>query len=339
MADKNTRDNQIAPSDKALSGDYTALLHELKSILSTGLNKAYKAVDNLKVQTYWQIGERIVREELQHKDRAEYGKHLIEKLAVDLGMQKQRLHEIVQFHNTYPIVRSLTGQLSWTHYTRLIAVSDDAERRFYEQKSIQNAWSVRTLRDHIKSDLYAQTSPKEIQATSQQKLPDQVPSEIFKNETSDYDFGFFPLGEQYQEKDIEDAIVSNIEHFLTELGDGFCFVGRQVPMKMDGKTHTVDLVLFHKGIPCTILVDLKSRGINSQDIGQMNKYVSYWRKNCQYGYEQDAIGLILSTEINREEVAYALEDLEKKIFVATYKTLLPSDEQLKQAVKTLNNKR
>ena len=325
----------MTPENKELSGNYTALLQELKSILNSGLNNAYKAVDNIKVQTYWQLGERIVREELQYKSRAEYGKYLLKNLSGDLGITRDEISRIISFFKTYPIVGTLSQQLSWSHYTRLIVVTDETERRFYEQKSIQNSWSVRTLRDHIRNGLYISVTPEEIKATFQQKLPKEVAPAIFKNETSDYDFGFFPLGEKYKEKDIEDGIVRNIEHFLKELGDDFCFAGRQVPLKMDGKTHYIDLVLFHKGIPCTILVDLKSNGINSQDIGQMNKYVAYWRKNRQYEYEKNTIGLILSTDINREEVAYALEDLEKKIFVATYKTMLPSDEKVKKAAKIL----
>jgi len=337
MADKTTKSNQITPSNKALSGEYTALLNELKSILGTGLNKAYKAVDNIKVQTYWQIGERIVREELQHKDRAEYGEYLVEKLAVDLAISKRNLHEIIQFYSAYPIMRTVSARLSWSHYTTLVRITNEKERQFYEQKIAQHSWSVRNLREQIKSDLYQHTDPGEVTATLQKKLPKTTSLEIFKNDASAYDFGFFPLGAKYLEKDIEDGIIRNIDLFLKELGDGFSFTGRQVPIKMDGNTHHIDLVLFHKGIPCTILVDLKSHKIDSRDIGQMNKYVSYWRKNCQYEYEQNAIGLVLCTDINSEEVAYALEDLEKKIFVGTYQTMLPSDEQLKKAVKTLTS--
>ena len=96
--------------------NYKDLLQELKSILAKGQYAAYKAVDNIRVQTYWQLGERIVREELNNQDRADYGKYLIGELAVDLGIHKRRLYEIVQFYRIYPIVRSLTAQLSWTHY-------------------------------------------------------------------------------------------------------------------------------------------------------------------------------------------------------------------------------
>ncbi len=110
------------PSEKkhGLSSErgYKDLLHELKSILAKGQYADYKAVDNIRVQTYWQLGERIVREELNNQGRADYGKYLVDNLAVDLGVKRQRLYEFVQFYRVYPIVRSVSGQLSWTHYRR-----------------------------------------------------------------------------------------------------------------------------------------------------------------------------------------------------------------------------
>lgn len=138
---------------KKLEG-YTEILSDIKSLLEKAKYHAYKAIDNLRVQTYWQIGERIVRGELQHKERADYGERVIENLSIDLDIQKRDLYRMVQFYKTYPIVTSLMSQLSWTHYTVLITITDKEKRRFYEQQAIQNAWSVRELRKQIKSQLY-----------------------------------------------------------------------------------------------------------------------------------------------------------------------------------------
>jgi predicted nuclease of restriction endonuclease-like (RecB) superfamily len=324
----------IKSQNTGVEKDYKNLVNELQGILDKGLYTAYKAVDNIKVQTYWQIGERIVREELKHKNRADYGVYLVKKLVVDLGIKRDQLFRIIQFYRIYPIVGAVHRQLSWYHYLELIKVDTEKERKFYEQKVIQNSWSYRKLKEQIKNTLYKNTSAEEIKKIFQTKLPEAVSLEVFKNDYENYNFHFLPTDAE-QEKDIEEGIVKNIDKFLTEFGDDFCFFGRQVAIKMDNKTHYIDLVLFHKGIPCTILVDLKSEKINSRDVGQMNKYVSYWRRNKQYEYEQDAIGLILSKEINHEEVAYALEDLEKKIFIKTYQTKLPSDEKIKKAIKKL----
>ena len=130
---------QITTKDTALDKDYQGLLQEVRGILEKGLHSAYKAVDNIKVETYWQIGERIVREELKYKDRAGYGKYLIESLAKDLGVKRPELYKTIQFYRLYPIVGALHRQLSWYHYLELIRVKDDKVRTFYEQKAIQNS--------------------------------------------------------------------------------------------------------------------------------------------------------------------------------------------------------
>jgi len=311
--------------------NYQGLLHELKGIIIKGQNKAYKAVDNIKVQTYWQIGERIVREELKYKNRAEYEKYLIENLAVDLNIGKRVLYEIVKFYKVYPIVQTLSAQLSWSHYVELIELSDGQERRFYENKIINNSWSVRELRKNIENRLYQKTGQKDIDEILKAKLPSIVDlQKIFK---PDYDFNFLEIAPSHQEKELEDRILLNIENFLKELGSDFMFLGRQVPVLIDNEKHYIDLVLYHRGIPCVVLVDLKANKLDSRDIGQMNKYISYYRHNRQYIYENDTIGLIICKEIGREEVIYALDGLEEKIFVSLYKTKLPSEEQIKRAVR------
>ena len=131
---------------------YDSLLQDIKSILQKGLYKAYQAVDNLKVQTYWQIGERIVREEFAQRDRADYGKRIIESLARDLNFSRRLMFDIVQFYRTYPIVHALHAQLSWTHYRLLSSIKNDEERQFYEIQTIRNSWSYRELEKRFKVD-------------------------------------------------------------------------------------------------------------------------------------------------------------------------------------------
>src|SRR3989339_1970601 len=118
--------------------EYTQVLNDIRFLLDKAKAQAYKAVDNIRVQTYWQIGERIVREELQHKERADYGERLIEKLTIDLDIQKSILYESMQFYKTYSIFHAVRGELSWTHYRELIRVIDKEQRQFYENQIIQN---------------------------------------------------------------------------------------------------------------------------------------------------------------------------------------------------------
>jgi len=124
-------------ADIAVS-DYKALFNDIKSILENAQYRAYKAVDNIRVQTYWQIGERIARDEFKHKNRADYGKKVVAKLAVDLEFIKRDLYRMLRFYKVYPIVTSLMSQLSWTHYVVLVSIKNKEARKFYEEQIIQN---------------------------------------------------------------------------------------------------------------------------------------------------------------------------------------------------------
>ena len=322
ITNKNTLDNQ----------NYQHLLTDIQSLIDKGKYKAYKAFDNILVQTNWQIGERIVREELKQKGRAGYGKQLIFNLADDLGIKWQRLYEIIDFYKSYPIFRSVNGKLSWTHYVSLVEIKNERKRNFYEHKAILNSWSVRELKSQIKSKLFENIKPKEITEILKTKLPTVNPQTIFKNT---YDFQFIKLRAGEKEKDLEDKILANTEEFLKELGNDFALVGRQVPIKIGKETHYIDLVLFHFGIPCFVLVEIKNREFKSKDTGQINEYIGYYRANKQYDYMRDTIGLIICREANHEKVIYALDGLQEKIFVAEYKVKLPSENVIKKAVKKI----
>lgn len=319
--------------DKLKNNEYQNLLEELRDIINNGKYQAYKTVDNLKVQTYWQIGERVVREELNNKNRADYGKYLISNLAVDLNIEKKLIYKIVKFYKVYPIVASLMRQLSWTHYYQLIDVENEKERKFYEVRALSYSWSVRTLTKQIKNKLYQKTDQKEL--INIKKVTTPAIFDLQKLFKPEYDLNFLNISQKHKEKELEDKIVSNIVNFLKELGGEFSFLDRQVPILIDGQKHFIDLVLFHRGIPCVILVDLKAKKLDSRDIGQMNKYLGYFRRNRQYVHEQDAIGLIICGEAGYEEVIYALDGLEDKIFVAKYKTKLPSEDKIRQLIHKL----
>ena len=257
---------------------------------------------------------------------------MVDNLIVDLGIARRDLYRIVKFYRVYEIVGSVSPQLSWTHYRYLIEIENENERAFYQQKTILHSWSVRKLQKQIKNKIYESTPEKDIKVAFQTKLPTIRPQEVFKDT---YDFQFIELHPHQNEKELENKILDNFEKFLKELGEDFSIVGRQVPIKIDGQAHHIDMVLYHRGIPCVVLVDLKIGKLDSRDIGQMNKYIDYWRRNKQYEHERPTIGLIICREAGREEVIYALDGLEKKIFVAKYKVKLPSEAKIKKALKDL----
>ena len=183
---------------------YTEILQDIKSLLEKAKYRAYKAVDNLRVQTYWQIGERIVRGELQHRERADYGERVIERLASDLDIAKRNLHNIVRLYRVYPIVQTESAQLSWSHFVVLIYLNNKEERLFYEQQTIQNAWSVRELRRQIRSNLYERMEIKGKVVIA--PITTMVePEQVFKDT---YNFDFLKLPEKYTEDDFKTALIN-----------------------------------------------------------------------------------------------------------------------------------
>ena len=311
-------------------GGYSQVLNDIRFLLEKAKAQAYKAVDNIRVQTYWQIGERVVREELQHKERAGYGEELIKSLANDLGFGKVNLHYMVRFYKTYPIIQTVSEQLSWSHYVELIYLSNKQERSFYENQSIINRWSVRKLRDEINNKLYNHVKKKGKLTITKSLALTIKPEEVFKDT---YNFNFLELKKDYSENDLKNQLLSKFEKTLQEFGSNFFIGEREKKIIIDGTIHKIDLVLFHKLIRCTILADFKIGKFKAEYIGQMNKYINYYRENEQLNWERDTIGLILCEYKGVEEVHYALGRLKKEIFVSEYKTKLPSEQEIKSKLR------
>jgi predicted nuclease of restriction endonuclease-like (RecB) superfamily len=308
--------------------DYKTLLKDIQSLLNKGLSRAYQAVDNIKVQTYWQIGERIVREELKYADRADYGKYLIDALSPDLGIQRRVLYRTVQFYRYYPIVSTLSTQLSWSHYVELLNLPNKEQRRFYEVQTIKNAWSIRELRAKLKKDEYGkQKETGKIDITLPSTLP--APQEIFKNI---YDWDFIELEAKHSEKDLENALLDRIEKVLLEFGSGFAFVRRQQKILIGGKWEWVDLLFYHIILKCYIVVELKARELERGDVEQVTRYLSYFRDNKVQG-DRDPIALLICQHFNEIDVYYSAGKDRDDIFVAEYKTKLPKEEEIKRKLK------
>lgn len=307
---------------------YNEILRDIRSLLENATYRAYKAVDNLRVQTYWQIGERIVREELEHKDRADYGKRVIVHLAKDIGLAKVAIHYMVKFYKTYPIVQTVSEQLSWSHIVELIYLNNNQARHFYEIQTVQNNWSVRELRSQIKNNLYQRTL-KEGKLSAIQPIPLEpfLPEQVFK---ATYNFAFLKLQNGHNEREIEEGLLANVERLLMEFGPDFSLAGRQRKIMIDHEIHTIDLEFYHRGIPCIILVDLKMGKFKSEYVGQMNKYLNYHQENKMYLWEKPPVGLIICEHKGTEEVHYALGGLENKIFIAEYISKLPGEEEIKK---------
>jgi len=324
-------------TEVALLPEYDALLREVSGLLETSRNRAYQAVDNIKVQAYWQVGERIVRAELEHKERADYGKRVVERLARDLRMARRLLFEIVQFYRTYPLMHTLRVELSWSQYGVLMRVGDARARVFYEGQAVRNGWSVRDLEEQVRSDLYARSVREG--ATAAPIIPDGIVAEAVRPEDafrSIYHFEVPGLPAAFSEDALERALLSHFERFVAELGPDFYIRRRQQPLTIDGQVHRIDLELYCRAIPAVVICDLKLGPFDDRDVGQMNKYVNYYRERVpRYPWEKPPIGLIICARAGQEEVRYALGGLEEKIFVAEYRVKLPSEETIKRGLHTM----
>jgi len=303
---------------------YNNLLNDIRSILQKSLGKAYKAVDNIKVQTYWQIGERVVREELKYRERASYGRKIITRLSEDLKIDRRLFYRIVKFYRLYPIVVTVSPQLSWSHYEVLINIENGEIRKFYEFQSIQARWSVRELKNRIDSKEFERTKKKsEIVVRFQKQLP--APEDVFKDT---YNFDFLELKQDFKEKDLKDALLSRFEAFIKELGSDFFIGRREVPVLIGGNYDKVDLELFHAGLLCYILVEIKIEEFKHCHVSQMYSYLNWYKENKWREGQRLPVGLVICKSKDEETVHYALGDLRKEIFVSEYKIKLPSEKEI-----------
>ncbi|MEA3514368.1 MAG: PDDEXK nuclease domain-containing protein [Nanoarchaeota archaeon] len=254
----------MAQKELITNENYSSLLKDIKSIMQKGLVKAYKAVDNIKVQTYWQVGERIVREEIDN-DRADYGQEIIKKISIDLKIHERTLYRILKFYRTYPILTTVLSELSWSHYLLLMEIDNFEQRKFYEIQSVKESWSVRELSKRLNNNEFEKAKKKGEITIS---LPIQLPSpeEVFKD---NYNWDFISLDEKHSEKQLENALLDNIQKVLLEFGAGFAFMARQQKVLINNQWHNIDLLFYHVLLKCYIIVELKARELRQGDIEQV----------------------------------------------------------------------
>ena len=307
------------------------LLGDLRRLIAEARQDVARQVNSALVLLYWRVGKRIRRDILNEK-RAEYGEQIVSTLSQQLvtdfgrGFSEKNLQRMVQFAEVFPdekIVVALIRQLSWTHFLRLIPIDDPLKRDFYVEMCRIERWSTRTLEKKIGTMLFERTAlskkPKELirhelnALRSEDKL---TPDLVFRDP---YFLDFLGLKDRYIEKDIEDAIMREMENFILELGVGFTFVARQKRIQVDSDDFYLDLLFFHRGLRRLVAIELKLRDFQPGDKGQMEFYLRWLAKYEQKPGEQSPIGLILCAGKKREQIE--LLELEKSgIRVASYWT-------------------
>lgn len=234
----------------------------------------------------------------------------------------------------------MSGKLTWSHLCEIIRLDDDLERSFYQKQAENEKWSVRTLQRQIKSSLFlrlASSKDKEgILALAQEEIQIQMPEDIIKD-TYTLEFLNIPDEHKYAESELEDKIVENIQKFLLELGKGFTFVGRQYPMVISGRHYYCDLVCYHRILKCFVLIDLKIKPLQHEDVGQMNTYMGYFALEENMPDDNPPIGIILSRNKDELLVEYATYGMDTNLFVSKYELYLPNRDELKKLVDQIVN--
>ena len=311
-------------------------------ILITESQKAVSVSVNAELTwLYWQVGKAI-NEIFLHNQRADYGNQTISYLATKLSQKfgkswdNKMLWNCCKFHNIFPdesIIYAVRRQLTWTHLRRLIYIENPLKRDFYIEMCKLEHWSTRTLQERIKSMLYERTAlskkPEETIKNDLQNLKNEQkisPDLVFKDP---YFLDFLGLKDTYSEKDLENAILAELQRFLIELGNDFAFLARQKRITIDHIDYYIDLLFYHRRLKCLVVIDLKLGDFEAGYKGQMELYLRYLEKYERIEGENLPIGLILCSGKNEEHIE--LLDLEKSnIRVAEYLTILPPMELLKE---------
>lgn len=347
--------------------DYTDVLEDVAALLVASRTAAARTVNALMTSTYWLIGRRIFEGEQQGRGRANYGEQLVERLSLDLtarfgrGFGRRNLflmrsffvehREIVQAApaqlDVAGIVQAVPAQsglaaglaevfpLPWTHYVRLLAVRSPEARRFYEVEALRGGWSSRQLDRQIQSQFYERTALSRNKARMLAKAQVAEPRDAVSPEEAIKDplvLEFLNLKDEYSELDLEEALIRQLETFLMELGGAFTFVGRQRRLRVGDEWYRVDLVFFHRELRCLVVIDLKLGKFTHADAGQMHLYLNYAREHWMVAGENPPVGLILCAEKDHAVAKYALEGLPNKVMAAEYRTRLPDEATLAEAL-------
>ncbi len=345
--------------------DYRGTLGDVAGLLDAARSASARSVNALMTATYWLIGRRIVEGEQQGRGRADYGAQLIERLSSDLtrrfgrGFGQRNLEQMrAVFLSHRGIVQTASAEfargrkaqtpsaelvravasglpLPWSHYVRLLAVKNPSARTFYETEALRGGWTHKQLDRQIQSQFYERTllSKNKTGMLAKGQVADSAdtvsPDEAIKDP---FVLEFLNLKDEYSELDLEEALIKQLETFLLELGGAFTFVGRQRRLRVGDEWYRVDLVFFHRELRCLVVIDLKIGKFTHADAGQMHLYLNYAREHWMVAGENPPVGLILCAEKDHAVAKYALEGLPNKVMAAEYRTRLPDEATLVDAV-------
>lgn len=316
------------------------IFDNIKELVISSRNKVYTVVNTEMLNLYWNIGK-VIMEIQQGDERASYGNTVLEKLSKKLtnefgkGFSARNLRTMRKFYLTYPIWKTVSSKLSWSHYLELIKVNEEQKRNFYLNECINSKWSVRELQRQKGSLLYERLSSSADKEKILELAKNVQELKTGKDLVKDpFVLEFLDIKENtdYLESDLEKNILEHLKEFLLELGKGFMFVGAQVRLTLGEEHFYPDLVFYNRLLKCFVIIDLKIGKVTHQDIGQMQMYVNYYDREIKQEDENQTVGILLSTDKNETIVKYTLPENNKTIFSSEYKLHMPTEQELIKAV-------
>ncbi len=311
--------------------DELKFYQEVHTILDEAKSKIYEAANNIMTYAYWNVGKRIIEQEQKGNRKAKYGSYLIKRLSQELsdeygtGFSVANIRNCRQLYLTFPKESygySLIGKIHWSHLRTIMRLDDEEERNFYLKEVANEYWSVKELERNIKSGYY-----KRILST---QFPDKVgQTSSFVKDPYVLEFMGIRDNKEIAEKDVENAIISNLQKFLLELGRGFCFVDRQMRICTETSDFYIDLVFYNYILKCFVLIDLKTHKLTHQDIGQMDMYIRMFDDLKRQSDDNPTIGIIFCTDKDETMVKYSVLNESEQIFASKYMTVLPTVEELR----------
>lgn len=301
--------------------------------------KTYRAVNTIMIETYRQIGKMIVEQEQDWSQRAEYGTHLIGELSTKLtdefgrGFGERNLRLMRQFFTSFPILHSVSSQLTRTHYKVLMRIEKPEIRARYTQEAIDRQLSVRQLERQIHTSTYERILAHDWEIGIEEKdiLDPTVPNDILKDPYI-LEFTGISSNNSYLETDLEKALISNIESFLLELGKWFTFYARQKHIQTETSDFFIDLVFYNYHLKCFLIIDLKTDKLKHQDIWQMDMYVRMFDDMIKPVDDNPTIWLILCSDKDETIVKYSVLSDNEQLFASKYLLYLPSEEELQSEI-------
>lgn len=320
---------RISPSD-----DY---VEDIREILKKAREVTRQSINHIMVEAYWFIGERIVMQEQKGEDRAAYGEYILQELSRSLtktlgkGFSYSNLRNMRQFYQTYPeqeICYTLCSKLTWSHNRLIMRVPEEQARLFYLKECRENQWSVRQLERNIESFYYQRLLSS--QTVEVAKGNESSGIESFIKDPYVMEYLGLPPYPKHSEKELETALINNLQSFLLELGKGFSFVGRQYRISTETTHFYIDLVFYNYILKCFVLIDLKTTKLSHQDVGQMDMYRRMFDDLKRTEGDNPTVGILLCAERDETVVRYSVINDSPQLFASKYLPYLPSEEELKR---------